>query len=572
MKVLNTSFRVAAIAAALSVPAAIAATPPPPATVLYGGGATFPAEAFIGSSFLKTLGNPRRLSQTTGVLPPSVVSDPLEVPDPQVFNPTDSSPAAVADKTTLFGAFALANPTIGVSYCQTGSGRGKQVLNGANAGTNACKDYGVSQDGFSIPGPAPMDTDFSASDSPLNQAEVNTFNTNKAARGQPVQLPAVAGSIAFVYNNPALGKKKLNLTRSDICGIFSGTITDWSQLTHTPKVTIAAKPIKVIYRSDNSGTTFSFLNFLSQACPSLTLPGDVATASDRFKMVDGYATGGAPLPSGAIGASGNGGIVTTVAQTDGAIGYADIANGLARAKIAGGVITYATVSYAADQPKEPLIIAPEGSAVCKAGTLGKIKDVNDGKAAGPGNPVGGTTLEPITTVVNPSTTKSLKFTCPAITYNKLDPAKNLIPKGATSIAVTTEPGKVLSTVNPATGRVSLIDVTGLPPATASCLQTVDPANYAQPLPAQTKKAVADFDRYPVIAVSYLLTYSNGHGSKLAAVRSLVKAPFDAAVLAKTKTIGKASGFQPIALTNAASTTPVFAANSANAFVDACVID
>ncbi|WP_162932512.1 substrate-binding domain-containing protein [Solimonas sp. K1W22B-7] len=563
---LNTSFCVVAIAAALSAQAAVAATPVPPTTVLYGGGATFPSEAYVGPSFLKTLGNPRRLSQTLGVTAPANVS---------------VNPAALTDKTALFGAFAVVNPTIGVSYCQTGSGVGKGALSGARNATADCGDYGVAAPvGFAGP---TIDADFAGSDEPVAQSDITAFNANavgsdpaaprSATKTSLVQIPAVAGSIAFVYNNPSLGKKKLNLTRSDVCGIFAGTITDWSQLTHTPKVTIAAKPIKVVYRSDSSGTTFSLANFLSQACPSLTLPDDTAQPANKFQMnkvFTAVVTGG--VPGGSIPASGNGGIVSTVAINDGAIGYADIADGLARAKIAGGLITYATVSYAADLAKEALVIAPEASGVCPAGTFGKIKDANDGKAAGPGNPVGGTTLEPITTVLNPSTTKSLKFTCPAVTYNKLDPAKNLVPKGFTAIKLTTQAAKVLGTVNAATGRQPLADITvgTLPAGVTSCIQTVDPADYAQPLPAATKKAAADFDRYPVIAVSYLMGYTNGYGAKLAAIKSLLKAPFDAAVLGKTKTIGKAAGFQPLDLVSAASTTPVFVANSAAAIVDACV--
>ncbi|MGQ0698586.1 MAG: substrate-binding domain-containing protein [Panacagrimonas sp.] len=589
MYVLKHTFRFAALAAAIAAPSAFAQTAP--AITLYGGGATFAGEAYTGSSFLKTLGNPRRLSQTKGMLPPSVLSDPMEDPGPQIFNPTDGSPAAESEKASLFGAFALQNPTIGVSYCQTGSGRGKTGFNGAHPVTNACKDYGSTQDGYSVPGAAPQDPDFGGTDSPLNQAELNVFNTNKSAtRGAPIQIPSVAGSIAITYNNPSLGKKKLNLTRSDVCGIFSGTITNWDQLTHTPKVSIASKPIIVVYRSDNSGTTFSFLNFLSAACPSLGLPGDVATTANRFRMVDSFASGAAPLPgtsygvsptaptppagsaSGNYGAPGNGAIVTEVAKIDGAIGYVDVANSTARAKLAGGSITFATVSYAADLLKTVLLIPPGESDVCPPGTVGKQKLETGGLGTG--------VVQPISTVVNPSPTKTLKFTCPAVTYNKLDPAKNLLPKKSdanpnpSSIAVTTDAGKVLSTVSATTGRVSLVnaDPASLSPTLGSCLLVVDPADYAQPLTAQTKKAATDFDRYPIIAVTYLLGYTNGYGPKAPAAELLLKAAFDPLVLAKTKTVGKTSGYQPISFTNAASTTPVYIANSAPAVVDACVIN
>lgn len=588
------AFRLAAFAAVVATPCAFAQEAP--ATVLYGGGATFAGEAYTGSSFLKTLGNPRRLSQTKGVVPPSVLSDPTEATPPQIFNPTDASPAAESEKGSLFGAFAGVNPSIGVSYCQTGSGRGKTGFNGAHPVTNPCKDYGSTQDGYSVPGPAPQDPDFGGTDSPLNQGELNVFNTNKSAsRGGPIQIPSVAGSVAVVYNNPSLGKKKLNLTRSDVCGIFSGRITNWSELTNTPKVTVAPKPIIIVYRSDNSGTTFSFLNFLSAACPSLGLPGDTATTAARFRMVDSFASGASPLPgtsygvsptaptppagsaAGNYGAPGNGAIVTEVAKIDGAIGYVDVANASARAKIAGGSITFATVSYAADLAKSTLLIPPAAdpatpsTAVCPAGTIGKLKEINGGNT-----PDGD--LEPITTVENQSTTKTLKFTCPAVVYNKLDPIKNLLPKKSetnpnpSSITVTTEAGRVISPVDAATGRVGTAPASSLPAATANCLLVVDPLDYAQPLTGPTKKAAVDFDRYPVIAVTYLLAYTNGNNAKTSAMESLLKAAYDPAVLAKTKTVGKSSGYQPISFKNAASSTPTYVADSAPAVVDACVIN
>lgn len=528
--------RIVALGAAFAAQASFAATTTPPAVTLYGGGASFPANAYTGNTFLAGTPNPNRLSQTKGVVAP-----------------TDGSTVAVSDKGSLFGAFAALNPTtIGVSYCQTGSGMGRNVLIGSAQGTGSCLDYGATPTGFSA---TAADAHFAGSDAPFSQAEINTFGTNKSAtRGQPVQVPAVAGAIAVIYNNADLGKKKLNLTRSDICGIFSGSINDWSQLTHTPKVTIPGKPIKVVYRSDSSGTTFSFTNFLTSACPTLALPGD--TAVSTFKMANTFSTAflSSNPTAGFLAASGNGGVVGLVTATDGAIGYADVADANARAKLAGGAkLTFATVSYAADQAKEAVVINPGASYTCKAGAVAKNKTTGQYEAVG--------------TVTNTSTTKPLKYTCPAITYNKLDPAKNLIKKGATSIVVTTQSAKVLGSVSSVTGRQGLVDVTattypgGVLPA-SSCIQTVDPASYAQSSTALTKKAALDFETYPLIAVSYLMGYNAGYGTDLDEVRALFKAPFDTAVLAKTKTIGKTSGFQPLTLAGGVT--------NASAFVDTCI--
>jgi len=537
--------RVAAVAATLVTQIASAATTPP-TTILYGGGATFPSEAYIGSSFLLSAiatGKAARLSQTVGV------------PAPNTYNPADTTTVAPADKGSLFGAFAALNPTIGVSYCQTGSGTGKGVIVGGRNATTVCGDYGASSsNGFSAP---TAQANFAGTDAPLTQTEINSFNSSVdrgAAYGQPVQLPYVAGSIAVIYNNTSLGKKKLNLTRSDICGIFSGRITNWDQLTNTPKLTIASKPIKLIYRSDSSGTTFSFTNFLTQVCPTLSLPGDVAF--DKFQMTQTFNTAfltGASLPAGAIGASGNGGVITAVndGANDGAISYADVADAVARAKLGNASLSFATVSYAADQAKEALVIGPGESATCKTG--GVVKDKATGQLVPVPNPI-----------VNTSTTKPLKFSCPAIVYNKLDPTKNVVLKGATGVAVTASAATVLGSVNTTTGRISSIASTGLPTETAACVQTVDPAAYAEPATALTKKAARDYGVYPVIAVSYLMGYNKGNGDKTEALKSLFKAGLaSSSTLAKTKTIGKSSGFQPLALT-----LEGFASGSA--LVDACI--
>jgi ABC-type phosphate transport system substrate-binding protein len=552
MKPFHKLYRVTAIAAAIAAPTAIAATPvTPPTTVLYGGGATFPSEAYIGPSFLgiKTaLPVANRLSQTVGVTAPTA---------PQTYS--------VADKGSLFGAIAdaltfkkVGADSVGVTYCQTGSGTGKAVLNGTTAATGACNAYDVNPAGFSVPSGA---ADFAGSDEPMTQADVNAFNgsANAATRTQISQLPSTIGSIAIIYNNsdPVLngGKKKINLTRSDICGIFSGTITNWNELTHTPKITLASKPIQLIVRSDSSGTTFNFMNFLTHACPALGgLPGDVT--SNAFKMNKTFTSAfrtGFSVPSTIVddpatsgnGWSGNGGVVTKVNATDGAIGYADIADATARAKLAGAKVQAATVSYGADLAKTALVIAPGTDGTCPAGTFGKLKVENGGTGL-PG---------PITTVHNPSTTKTLKFSCPAVVYNKLDAAKNLLVKGQTAFALTTQADKVSTTsTSDATPRASLSDPTAATLPVAGCVQVVDPAAYAEPATAATKKAAADFAQYPIVALTYLLAYQNGNTTKTDALQTVIGAFYNfdltakTGFMAKTKTIGKTSGFAPLDVT------------------------
>ena len=104
----------------------------------------------------------------------------------------------------------------------------------------------------------------------------------------------VGGTIAVAYNKPGC---KLKLTQKQVVHLFSGHIKDWKELG------CASGPVRVVYRSDGSGTTFAFTNSL-----------------DAF---GGWAPGvgkSVNWPTG-IGAKGNEGVAGQIKQTPGAIGY-----------------------------------------------------------------------------------------------------------------------------------------------------------------------------------------------------------------------------------------------------------
>ena len=129
---------------------------------------------------------------------------------------------------------------------------------------------------------------FGASDEPIKASEAA-----KVKRGV-VQIPMVGGTIAVAYNKPGC---KLKLTQKQTVDIFSGRINDWKQ------VGCAAGPMRVVYRSDGSGTTFAFTNSL-----------------DAF---GGWTLGvgkSVKWPVG-VGAKGNEGVAGTIRQTPGGIGY-----------------------------------------------------------------------------------------------------------------------------------------------------------------------------------------------------------------------------------------------------------
>lgn len=306
------------IAACAAVAAPAFAAPSP---TLYGGGATLPAIGYVGNSWL------------------------APTPDNRL-----SSQGDVGSLFALYSALDPNNPK--VSYCQTGSGTGRGVITGANQGTGSCPTYASSPTGFAAP---TADAHFGASDAPISASEFNLGVTNKGAtRGQPVQFPATAGAIAIIYNNNQVVKKngapeQLNLTESQICQIWAGQITNWSELGRP------AKPIKLVYRSDSSGTSFGFSNHLSYVCPNPTYaaPTTVSGFSTQSTFANAFVGGSSAVPAGAIAASGNGGVTAAVNANDGAIGYAEVANAVQVAKLdPTAAVKFASVSLKAGGKKK----------------------------------------------------------------------------------------------------------------------------------------------------------------------------------------------------------------------------
>lgn len=274
---------------------------------LYGGGATLPAQAYVGAGFFNSA------------------------------DPNNSARLSLAGRTnasfegTLFGEVAQrgfgASQVQGVSYCQTGSGTGRSTLIGTNAAgtvfnaSGTCPTFAATPTGFGAPA-AIQKPDFAASDTPISAAEYARAVSNARNGGAaPVQFPALAAAIAIIYTNADIPQSaaRLNLSVAQVCSIFNGTTNNWNQLNPV----YPSKPIRIAYRSDGSGTTFSFANFLAANCP-----GSGYRAVETFT---GASPVIAPLPAGAIGASGNPGVANAVAANDGAIGYAELGDSLLRA-------------------------------------------------------------------------------------------------------------------------------------------------------------------------------------------------------------------------------------------------
>jgi phosphate transport system substrate-binding protein len=146
---------------------------------------------------------------------------------------------------------------------------------------------------------------FGATDAPLSGADLD--------KGGLVQFPMVMGGIVPVINVEGIAPGSLVLDGPTLARIFLGEIKSWDDAAIkalNPGVTLPKQAITVVHRSDGSGTTFNFTNYLSKVSPD-------------WKSKVGEAVS-VEWPVG-VGAKGNEGVAANVAQAKGSIGYVEYA-------------------------------------------------------------------------------------------------------------------------------------------------------------------------------------------------------------------------------------------------------
>lgn len=146
--------------------------------------------------------------------------------------------------------------------------------------------------------------DFGASDAPMNEEEINK------AKDEVIHIPTAIGAVVITYNLP--GNPKLKFTGDLIAKIFMGKITKWNDeeiKSINPDIDLPDLNITVAYRSDSSGTTYVFTDYLS------TVSEEWKNEMGRGKTVN-WKVG--------IGGKGNPGVAGIVQQTNGAIGYVEL--------------------------------------------------------------------------------------------------------------------------------------------------------------------------------------------------------------------------------------------------------
>ena len=199
-----------------------------------------------------------------------------------------------------FSEYHNAHPDIQINYQSIGSGGGiRQVL----AGT----------------------VDFGASDGPMSDEQLSQ------SKVKILHVPTVLGAVVPAYNVPGVSGE-VKFTPEVIAGIFLGKITNWNDKAVSaanPEIKFPDQPIVVVHRSDGSGTTYIFTDYLSKISP------EWAGSAGKGTSVK--------WPVG-LGGKGNEGVAGVVRQMQGAIGYVELIYAVQN-KISYGSVKNASGSF-----------------------------------------------------------------------------------------------------------------------------------------------------------------------------------------------------------------------------------
>jgi phosphate transport system substrate-binding protein len=222
-----------------------------------------------------------------------------------------------------FQEYNKAHPSVQINYGGGGSGQGISQL---TAGT----------------------VDFGASDMPMKDPQIG------AMKVKPLHFPTVLGAVVITYNIPGV-TSELKFTPEVIAGMFMGTIKKWNDpkiAADNPGVKLPGDEIIPIHRSDSSGTTFVFTDYLTKVSP-------------EFKSKVGADTK-VSWPVEGLNGNGNAGVAGYVKQTPNSVGYVELIYALqnkmsfAQVKNAAGAwvkpsletVTEAAASAAKDMPAD----------------------------------------------------------------------------------------------------------------------------------------------------------------------------------------------------------------------------
>ncbi|MET0326235.1 MAG: phosphate ABC transporter substrate-binding protein PstS, partial [Ilumatobacteraceae bacterium] len=229
-------------------------------------------------------------------------SAPLEPVSGTLIGAGASSQAAAMQAWQA--GFQEANPDATVEYDPVGSGGGRETFLAGGS-------------------------DFAGSDAYMDDEEYASSVERCAGDQGAINLPHYISPIVVAYNLPDVAE--LNLSPATIAGIFSGAITAWDAeeiAADNPDVELPDTAINPVHRSDESGTTQNFTQYLSAVAP------DVWTDEPAQEWPD----------VGGEGAQGTSGVVAAIAAGEGSVGYADASQigdlGAAKVKVGDEFVEY----------------------------------------------------------------------------------------------------------------------------------------------------------------------------------------------------------------------------------------
>jgi phosphate transport system substrate-binding protein len=233
-----------------------------------------------------------------------------------------------------FSEYNKLHPDVRINYQSIGSGGGIQQI--------------VNQTVF-----------FGATDGPMNDEQL------KSATGPILHFPTVLGAVVPVYNIPGI-TEELKFTGAVLADIYLGKVKKWNDpavAKLNPGVKLPATDITVVHRSDGSGTTYIFVDYLSKVSP-------------QFKSEAGVGTS-VKWPAG-VGGKGNEGVSGLVTQTPGSIGYVELIYALQNK------IPYGSVQNAAGEFVKASVDSVMKAAAAAATTMPADFRVSITNAQGPG--------------------------------------------------------------------------------------------------------------------------------------------------------------------------------------------
>lgn len=229
------------------------------------------------------------------------------------------SSAQGAAQTAWIKEFQTANPDVTINYDPTGSGAGRETFISGGS-------------------------DWAGSDSALSEDELSGTFGSCADGATAIDIPTYISPIAVAFNLD--GVDELNLDAATLAGIFKHTITTWDDpaiAALNPDATLPAAPIVAVNRSDDSGTTKNFTDYLFQNAPEIW----DAEPADAFPY------------SGGEAAAKTQGVVDAITNGTGTIGYIDASAlgdlNAASIKVGDEFVAYTPEAAAAVVADSPLV-------------------------------------------------------------------------------------------------------------------------------------------------------------------------------------------------------------------------